>query len=296
MLALEFANSTVIVNSMVSGLLLGSMLALIALGLSIILGVMRLLNLAHGELLIAGAYLEYFLLLLTGCDPLLSLPVVGGATAGLALLLHRVLIRPLSSKGADATMMTMLGVSIILQNFYVLAFHADTRAIDTAYAAQSVHWGSITVAKIYVIGFGLSVISISAVHQLIMRTAFGRDLRAASSDPFAAAVVGVDVDRVRALTFALGAACAAMGGVLIGTAFAFSPSSGTSYLLSSFTVVAMGGIGNVFGTLLAGMVLGLVQSTAALTFGDGYRDFAGLILLLVFLTLRPRGFAAAGAS
>lgn len=276
-------------SSLAAGFLLGGMFALTALGLSIALGVMRLVNLAHGELLIGGAYLGYFLLQQAGIDPILGLPLVALIVALIALPFQALLIAPLAGKGLDAPMITMFGVSVILQNLYLLAFHADTRAIDTPYASRAVSLGPITVAEIYLIGFAVSVLLVLLVHWLISRTAFGRDLRASASDAEAAAAMGVDVKLVHALTFALGAACAAVGGVLLGTAFSFTPSSGSSYLLISFAVVVLGGVGNIFGTLLAGISLGLLQSLGAVFLGDGYRDLIGLLLVLLALALRPQG-------
>ena len=287
-------NLDVIASSLASGFLLGGMLALTALGLSIALGVMRLVNLAHGELLIGGAYLGLFALQQLGIDPLVALLPVGLVMAMLAWPFQRLLIAPLAGKGMEAPMMTMFGVSIILQNFFVLAFRADTRAIDAPYAARPFTVGPVTVAQIYLIGFAVSVLLVVLVHLLVSRTAFGRELRASASDPGAAAAMGVDVKRVHALTFALGAACAAMGGVLLGTAFSFTPSTGATYLLISFAVVVLGGIGNIFGTLVAGIALGVAQSVGALMFGDGYRDLVGLVLFLLALALRPQGIVAAG--
>lgn len=286
-------DATVVASSLASGLLLGGMLALTALGLSIALGVMRLVNLAHGELLIGGAYLGWFALQRFGLDPIAGLPLVALAMAALALPLQRLLIAPLAGKGMEAPMMTMFGVSIILQNFYLFAFSADTRSIEAPYAARPLQLGPMTVAEIYVIGFAVSVLLVISVHLLVSRTGFGRDLRASAADPEAAAVMGVNVPRVHALTFALGAACAAMGGVLIGTAFAFTPSAGSTWLLISFAVVVLGGVGNIFGTLVAGIALGVLQSLGAVLFGDGWRDFVGLVLFLAALALRPQGIVAA---
>lgn len=287
-------NFDVVVSSLVSGFLLGGILALIALGLSIALGVMRLVNLAHGELLVCGAYLSYFLLSHFGIDPIAGLLLVGGLMAVIALPFQRLLIAPLASKGMEAPMMTMFGVSIILQNLLLLAFTADTRTIDAPYAARPLSIGPVTVSQIYVIGFVLSVILVGLVHLLVTRTAFGRELRASSADATAAAAMGVDVKRVHALTFALGAACAAMGGVLIGTAFSFTPGTGSTYLLISFAVVVLGGVGNIFGTLMAGIAMGLLQSLGAVVLGDGYRDLVGLVLFLLALALRPSGITASG--
>ena len=288
-------NFDVVISSLASGFLLGGILALIALGLSISLGVMRLVNLAHGELLVCGAYLSYFLLRYTGIDPIAGLLLVGLIMAAIALPFQRLLIAPLAGKGMEAPMMTMFGVSIILQNLLLLAFSADTRSIEAPYAARPLTIGPVTVPQIYVIGFVVSVLIVWLVHLLVTKTAFGRELRASSTDAAASAALGVDVRRVHALTFALGAACAAMGGVLIGTAFSFTPSTGSTYLLISFAVVVLGGVGNIFGTLIAGISMGLLQSLGAVVLGDGYRDLVGLVLFLLALALRPQGITSGGA-
>lgn len=282
-------DATVVANSLASGLLLGGMLGLTALGLSISLGVMRLVNLAHGELLVGGAYLGWFALSALGLDPLLGLPLVGLAMAALAWPFQRLLIAPLAGKGMEAPMMTMFGASIILQNLYLLAFRADTRTLEAPYATRPLHLGPVTVPLIYVLGCAIAVVLVLAVHQLVSRSAFGRELRASAADPVAAAALGVNVPRVHALSFALGAGTAAMGGVLIGTAFAFTPTAGATHLLLSFAVVVLGGIGNLAGTLLAGFALGLLQSLGAVLLGDGWRDFVGLMLFLLALALRPQG-------
>jgi len=209
----------VALSTIASGVLLGGMLALAALGLSIVLGVMRLVNLAHGDFLLVGAYAGLFFFEFTGVDPLIGLPVIGLFVAALALPLYRFLLQPLADRGAEAQMMTMFAVAIILENAFVLAFSADTRSIAVSYAALPLTLGVVTIPLVYVIGFAISVVAILLVHWLVSRTAFGRDLRAAAVDAEAAATIGVDVNRVRMLTFALGAACAGVGGALFGTAF-----------------------------------------------------------------------------
>jgi len=283
-------------STMASGVLLGGILALTALGLSIILGVMRLVNLAHGEFLILGAYAGLYFLQFTGIDPLLGLPVIALLLALFAVPLYRWLLQPLADRGPEAQMMTMFAVSIILQNVFVLAFSADTRSIARDYAALPLTLGPVTVPLIYIIGFAISVAAILIVHWLVSRTAFGRDLRASAADAEAAAIIGVDVKTVRMLTFALGAACAGIGGVLIGAAFQFTPSSGGAYLLNSLAIVVLGGLGNVLGTLAGGLALGALQSLGGLALGDGYRDLVGMALFLLVLAFRPDGFLARGRS
>jgi branched-chain amino acid transport system permease protein len=280
----------VILNALISGVLMGGMLALTALGLSIILGVMRLVNLAHGEFLVAGAYAGLFLLQWTGIDPLLGLVLIGGVLALIAYPIHRFLLAPLAGKGAEAAMMTMFGLSIILQNAFVLLFSADTRAIERDYASVPLEFGPIGVPQIDVIGFAISVALILSVHLLIAHSRFGIDLRASADQPEAAAIIGINVGRVHALTFCLGAACAGVGGTLIGVALSFTPTSGATYLLTDFAVIVLGGLGNVFGTLIGGVALGVLQSFGGIALGDGYRDLVGLVLFLAVLSLRPQGF------
>jgi branched-chain amino acid transport system permease protein len=286
-------NATVIADSLASGFLLGGLLALTALGLSIVLGVMRLVNLAHGEFLVAGAYLAFFLSERTGIDPIVALPLIGGIVALLAFPVQWFLIAPLAGKGPEAPMMTTFGISLILQNVFLLAFTADSRAIDLPYAAASFSIGFLTVPQIYLMGFAVSLVTIALVHLLVSHTRFGRELRASAADPIAAAVNGVDVRRVYALTFALGGACAGVGGAMIGAALSFTPSTGGTYLLTGFAIVVLGGLGNVFGTLVAGIALGVLQSAGGLVFGDGYRDLVGLVVFLLALTFRPQGILAA---
>ena len=281
-----------IASSLLAGFLLGGIFALTALGLSLVLGVLRLVNLAHGDFLVIGAYGGLFLWQIAGIDPLLGLPLVAAAIGLAALPLYRLLVRPVMRRGAEAPMMTMFGVSVVLENLFVLFFTADTRSISTAYSTAALSLDFVTIPWIYVIGFLISVSTVAAVQLVLAKTAFGRDLRASAQDPQAAAIVGVNVDRVQMLTFALGAACAGAGGTLTGLAFSFTPASGAGYLLNSFAVVVLGGLGSVVGTLIAGITIGVLQSLGGAVFGDGYRDFVALALFLAVLIVRPQGLMA----
>ncbi len=279
----------VVASSLASGFFLGGILALTALGLSLVLGVMGLVNLAHGEFLVGGGYAALFLLQLTGIDPLAGLLLIGAFIAAVTFPLQRFLLAPLAHKGMEAPLLTTFAVSIILQNLFVAGFSADTRSIERDYANAPVSLGPVTVAQIYVIGFAISVVLIGLVHLLVSRTAFGRDLRASAADPEAAAALGVNVRRVHALTFALGAACAGMGGTLIGIAFSFTPTSGATYLLINFAIVVIGGLGSILGTLMGGMAIGMLQSIGGVALGDGYRDLVALVAFLLVLAVRPSG-------
>src|SRR6266545_4177818 len=257
-IGLQVPSAHTLVTALVSGVLLGGLLAITALGLSLVLGVMRLINLVHGELVIAGAYLGYVLLSLVG-------------------------------KGVQAPLLTTFGLSVIAQNLFVLVFSADTRSLGRSYATAPLHLAGLEVPAIYAISFAVALVVVGGVHLLVQRTGAGREIRAAAEDPVAAAVLGVDVGRVYARTYALATACAGVGGVLVGLAFSFEPTTGTSYLLSGFAVVVLGGLGSVLGTLIGGVGLGVIESLGGAVFGDGYRDFIGLVVFIAFLALRPQG-------
>jgi branched-chain amino acid transport system permease protein len=141
----------------------------------------------------------------------------------------------------------------------------------------------------YAISFGIALVLCGAVHLLLSRTGLGREIRASSEDPQAASALGVDVRRVHTFVYGLAAACAAVGGVLVGATFDFTPTSGITYLLTGFVVVVLGGLGSVKGTLLGAIALGLVESVGAAFFGDGYRDFIGFVAFLIILSIRPQG-------
>ena len=272
-----------------SGLLLGGIFALGALGLSLILGLMRLVNLVHGELVVLGAYLALLLLDGWGLDPLLAIPLVLVAVAVVSYPLYRLVLAPVSRSGDEGPLLTTFALSIIIANVFVRVFTGDTRALDRPYARTAMHLFGITVPTVYLVGFAVSLAATAVVYLVVARTGFGRRLRASAEDPVAAGIVGVNVARVHGLTYALGAGLAATGGILIALCFSFTPSSGTEYLLVGFTIVVLGGLGSTFGTFAGGVSLGILQSLGAATLGDGYRTFVGLVLFLVILAARPQG-------
>ncbi len=278
-----------LVTALISGVLLGGLFAVTALGLSLILGVMRLINLVHGELVILGAYLGYELLATWHLDPLLGMLLVAPALALASYPVLRGLLLPLLDKGPEAPLLTTLGLSVIAQNAFIRVFSGDTKAISRSYSSAPLHLGSYDVPEIYAISFGIALLVVGGVHLLVRYTGAGRELRAAAEDPVAAAVMGVNVGWVYARTYAVGAACAGVGGVLVGLAFSFTPTTGTTYLLTGFAVVVLGGLGSVLGTLVGGLGLGVIESLGGALFGDGYRDFIGLVVFLAFLALRPQG-------
>jgi branched-chain amino acid transport system permease protein len=276
-------------TAVVTGILLGGLFAVTALGLSLVFGVMRLINLVHGELVILGAYLAFEISTHASIDPLVALIAVVPAVLVLGYPVQRVLLTPVMRKGAEPALLTTFGLSIIAQNVFILIFSADTRSLGASYATSSQSIASIHVPTMYLIAFGFAVVLCGGAHLVLQRTAPGRAVRASAEDPQAAAVMGIDIRHVYAVIYALAAGCAAVGGVLAGLTFSFDPSSGITYLLTGFAVVVLGGLGSVKGTFFGGLLLGLVESVGASFFGDGYRDFIGFVAFLIILGVRPQG-------
>ena len=286
---MHLPDALTLLQAAVSGLLVGALFALAALGLSLVVGVVRIVNLMHGELVLLGAYAAFGLVQATGLNPLLIAPLAALAVALLGWPIERYVLQPVVRHGEEAPLLTTFALSVIIQNLLVFLVGADTRSIDSGLGARRLEFGGVSVPLMYLIGFVVALAVCAAVHLLISRSAFGRRIRASAENPLDAAVVGVPVRRLYALTFMLAAGVSGLGGALLAMVFAFTPNSGVEYLLTGFTVVVLGGLGSVVGTLIGGLALGLVESLAAAFLGDGYRLFVGLVAFLVFLALRPQG-------
>lgn len=276
-------------NALLSGLLLGGLLAVTAVGLSLVFGVMRLINLAHGEILILGSYLSLELSKHLGVDPLISILIVAPVLFLVALPVFQFLLMPVLDRGPEPAMLTTFGVSIIAQSLFIMAFTGDSQSLPGSYVTASFRVFGISVSVMYLIAFVIGVSLCVALDYVIRRTSFGRDVRAASEDSDAAASLGVDIRRTHLLVFGVAAACAGIGGVLVGATFSFTPTSGLTYLLTGFAVVVLGGLGSVRGTLAGAIGLGVVESVGGAFFGDGYRDVIGFSVFLIVLCVRPQG-------
>jgi len=275
--------------SALNGLLLGGLYAATSLGLSVVFGVMRLVNVVHGELVILGAYLSWTLFTRLSIDPLASLILVAPILFAVGYVIQRGLINRLMSQGMEAPMLTTFGLSIIAQTLFLIIWTPDSRSIKTWYADEVVHIGSVRVPQMFLISFVIAVVLVGALYLLLTRTLVGKAVQAAAQSAETAAAMGINIPRILALTYGIGASIAAVAGVLVATTFTFVPSSGLSYLLKGFVVVVLGGMGSVGGTLLAGMLLGLSESLGAAFFSTGYKDLVGLLIFLVVLTIRPTG-------
>ncbi len=218
--------TTTLFAGAINGFFLGGLYAVVALGLSLIFGVMRLVNVTHGELLVMAAYLNLAIASLLGIDPLLATLLSLPLLFVFGYFTQRRILNPVMSKGMEPALLMAFGLSIIAQNGLILGFGGDSQTITTRFSQQGTEILGVTVPTIYVVALVMAVVLVGGLHLFISRTYTGKAIRAATQDPHTAAVLGVNVNRVYSITFAIGASAATFGGLLIGSAFSFVPASG----------------------------------------------------------------------
>ncbi len=274
-----------------SAILLAGLYATMAYGLGLIYGVLRVVNLAHGGIIMAGAYLGWVLHGQFGLDPYLAIPIVLAASFALGVVLYVVLVRhlPRGAAGGPASLLLLFGVWLVLRNAAYLLFTGDDRAIRTAYSTSAVPLlGSyLSVNRLAVLGIAL--VTPIFLHLLLRRTYVGRAIRAVAQNPDSCTLAGIDVERIYTLTFGIGTALAGLAGLLAATIFAFSPNTGSSELLKAFVVVVLGGLGSIFGMALAALIVAVVESFAILVLPSYLTTAVGFVMLVLVLVLRPGG-------
>jgi branched-chain amino acid transport system permease protein len=280
-----------VIQTVLNGLLLGGMYTALALGLALAFGVMRLVNLAHGELLMGGAYMVLFVIATLGLDidPFLALLLVAPVLFAIAYVVQRSLLTPLLGHGLEPPLVGTFGIALVLQALFVVAYTGDPKSLPAAYATSGIDLLGQNFRVIYVIGFVVGVGMVAATQLGLTRTEIGRALRAASADAATATTMGINVRHVYGLAFGVSVLMAAVGGTLIGIAFTMTPTGATSYLIKGFAVVVLGGLGSIPGALAGGLLVGLAESLGAEAFGGVYRDLVVYVLLVVILAVRPNG-------
>jgi branched-chain amino acid transport system permease protein len=276
-------------SPLIMGILLGGLYAVIALGLSLVFGVMRLINVAHGDLVIFGSYFAYLIVTLTGIDPVLSL------VAGIPLLFligfatQKFLMARAFKLSMEAPLIIAFGISLVLENGYQIIFSPMSRGISTSYSMKSFIIGGIYIPIVYVLNFIVALLVMVSLHAFLKKTYLGQAIIAASQDAVAAQLMGINTPRIFAFTFGIAGATAAVAGVFLGLTFPFTPVSGISFLIIAFGVVILGGLGSVLGTFMGGMILGLAQTLGAHFFGSAAQMLILDIVVLAILAVRPQG-------
>ncbi len=274
-----------IIQTIINGILLGGVYALLGVGMTMIFGIVKLTNLAHGEFIVLGAYLSVVLSPVIGIDPILTLFVTVPLMFLVGFVLQYFLIGTAMKKGSEPALLVTFGISIILQDAMLLFFTADAQHIATSYSVKTIHIGSIAISVLDIVLFAISLVSIIVLMLFLSRSYVGRAIRATADDTDAAALCGVNVKKVYAIAMGIAMASAAIAGLCIGMKWTFYPTSGGSYLLIAFVVVVIGGMGSIPGTFIAGLVFGMAQVIG----GANYGLLISYVLLLIVLLFKPKG-------
>lgn len=278
------------INAVLAGLLLGGVYALFACGLSLVFGVLRIVNLAHGDLTVLAAFLAVVATSTLGVPPLVTLVVVVPAMALLGYVLQRTLLQRSLAGGELAPLLVTFGLSIVLQNALLQTFSADTQSLPAgSFGTASLRLGDgLAVGWLGLTTLLVAVAVLAGLQLLLGRTAIGRAIRATSDDPETAQLMGLDHRRVYATATALALATVALAGVFYGMRGTFTPTQGPQLLIFAFEAVIIGGLGSLWGTLAGGLVLGLAQAVGAYI-QPSYGVLAGHLVFLLVLAVRPQG-------
>lgn len=285
----------ILISAVLNGLLTGAVYALVALGLTLIYGVLHIINFAHGALLSAALFAAFFVWQKLGVDPYLAAFVLAPAFFALGYLLQRFIIGP-ASHGDDRNMLLVtLGLAVLIENALLYSFHADTRTVDLSYGFKTINFGFSFVAVPRVISF-VAVFAVALVLWLIMsQTDTGKAIRAVAREKLGAELAGIDVAHIYAMTFGLGTACVAVAACLLIPTYYVNPSAGNAFILIAFTIVVLGGMGSVPGALIGGLLIGVVESLGGFFFGESLGQVGIFLIFIVVLLVRPRGLFGASA-
>jgi branched-chain amino acid transport system permease protein len=282
-------SSVILIPAVLNGLMTGAVYALVALGLTLIYGVLHIINFAHGALLTAAMFAAFFAHRLLGLDPYVAAVFLTPLFFLVGYALQRFVIGP-AAHGEDRNILLVtLGLAVVIENALLYAFRADTRTINLPYAFDVVEVGPAFLALPRVIAFGV-VIAVALGLWLIMRfTDTGKAIRAVAKEKLGAELAGIDVAHIYAVTFGLGTACLAVAACLLIPTYYVNPSAGNAFVLIAFTIVVLGGMGSVAGALIGGLAVGVVESLSGLYLGESLGQIGIFVMFILVLLLRPNG-------
>jgi branched-chain amino acid transport system permease protein len=273
-----------LISPIIIGLLLGGLYVVIALGLSVVFGVMKVINVAHGTMVILASYLAWYALTQWGLDPILwLLPGIPG------LLIEKYLLNRAVKMSADAALIIAFGIALIIQNAIQIIWTPQSRSLITEYSFETFQIGNIYISLVYILDFAVALIVMLAIRQFLNKTYLGQSITAASQDRATAELMGINSTRVYQIAFGIAMALAAIAGVFFGLTYPFNPTSGNALLIIAFGVIILGGLGSMAGTFIGGMVFGLSQTLGGYFFGPTGQLLVPFLMVLVVLTIRPQG-------
>jgi branched-chain amino acid transport system permease protein len=288
---------TDVAQGLVFGVLVGALYGLAAVGLSLVFGVTKFLNVAHGELLMFGGYASYWVFTLYGVDPFVSIPLAILFLLLIGLIIYKLLFaRMVKLSDEDKIRNTLLigfGLGLILQNVALRLWTADDRGITTSYAGEALTFLGVRFPVVRVANLVIAFVFLLALQLFLQRTYTGKAIRATVEDWEAATLMGINVHSVYLLSFVMGSALAGAAGTLVAVAYSVEPSMGMHWTLKGLIVMVLGGVGSITGTLVGGLILGVTESATSIFINSNYRQVVGMVIFLLVLILKPQGLFGA---
>lgn len=275
-----------------NGLIIGGAYALIGVGMTMVLGIMRVINFAHGEFYMLGAYICFSIATLMGINFFVAFSLAVLAVGLIGCLVERIVLKPLRGREMNTNMLAMIGVSIALSNIALIVWGAVPQAIAQPFPTTNIEVAGLSFTPFRLFICAMAIAIIAAVHMFIKHTMSGKSMRASFQDMEIASMLGVRVDRVFPLTFGMGAAMAAVAGILLGVMFSLKPTMGEFAVCRAFAVVILGGMGSFPGAIAGGLILGLSENLAAAYISSGFKDAIAFMLIVTILIFKPSGLMA----
>ncbi|MGC8598043.1 MAG: branched-chain amino acid ABC transporter permease [Thermocladium sp.] len=278
-----------VVEVIISGILLGGLYGAMGIGLSLVFGVMKTINLAHGDLIVLASYIAYFIMSVYGIDPVIGLAVVVPVMAALGFTLAYWPLDKLTKVSSEAPLLFTFALSMILENLFLLIFSPYSRGLTTSFSLSSIALGPYYVPFIYLMDFILGVVMAAILAWILSSTYTGLAIQATSQSSTLAQMIGINVRLVYAIAFVIAMVINAVAGTFVGLTMPFTPDVGAIYLTIAFGVVIIGGLGSVLGTMVGGVLLGLIQTLSSYYLGTGWGTFAIYFVVILIIYLMPRG-------
>jgi branched-chain amino acid transport system permease protein len=272
-----------------NGVLLGGLFAIVAMGFSVVWGVMNLINLAHGAFIMLGAYITFWVFELWGIDPFLSIPISMAVLFCLGYLIQRHVINLVVRAQVFMTLILTFGLEILIMNLSTVVWTGNYRSVTTPYSGANIEIGPLIIPSVRLAIFLIALAITVGLYFFMSRTKLGNAIKATSLDKEAAQLVGVEIGQMYAITFAIGGALAGAAGSLLAIISAISPYMGGPYTLKAFVICVLGGLGSIIGLVIGGLTLGIAESLGTILLGPGYADAISFVIMVIILAIRPQG-------
>jgi len=280
---------TIFLQSLISGILVGGVYALIGIGMTIIFGVMRVINFAHGDLLMLGMYGTFYLFTLFNVDPFISIVIIIPIMFLYGGFLQKVFINRILGSLPQNQILLTIGLGLIMSNSVMLAFTSDYKILSTSYSSSSFDILGISISTPLLISFAITAVITAALYWFLLKTDTGQAIRATAQDREAAQLMGINVKRMSIIAFGLGASLAGTAGALISPTYYIFPQVGSTFTLKAFVITVLGGMGSIVGATLGGVLIGVAESIGGVYFGSGWKEVVVFVLFLLALLFKPSG-------